>query len=307
MALDLIQMLTQAGMTGLRDGRKEIHAPCPSPTHLDRHPSWSINKVTYLHNCFACPYKGTLTSLLVDLTGSAPPDLENTLKTQGFLRQMEQVRRQPEEVLEPVLPYLTDWSLMHVLADVPQILLDGRHLLRDAIDAYQVRWDRDRRVWVLPLRSPFDGSLLGAQLRRVGSVLTQPTGLPKSTTLFGYQVVEPCDICMLVESPLDAVRAFGLGIPALASLGAWVSADQIALMARCFAAVYVALDDDQAGHDGAEIVTQGLQRRGCAAIPFRYEGLLDEDGHKVKDIGDVAEDGALVEAWHKTQRMGFGL
>ena len=39
---------------------------------------------------------------------------------------MERVRQQPDEVLEPVLPYLTDWSLMNVLLDVPQILLDGR-------------------------------------------------------------------------------------------------------------------------------------------------------------------------------------
>lgn len=306
MALDLLTILAQAGMSDLRDGSKEISAPCPNPNHVDRHPSWSINKITCLHNCFSCHYSGTLTGLLVDLTGSSPPDLEQTLKTQGFLRSMERVRQQPSDVLEPVLPYLTDWSLMNVLVDVPQSLLDGRYLQREAIDAYQVRWNPDTRVWVLPLRAPSDGSLMGAQLRRVGTVLTQPAGLAKRTTLFGYQVVEPHDVCMLVESPLDAVRAFGLGIPALASLGSWVSAEQIALMARCFAAVYVALDDDRAGRDGAEIVTQGLQRRGCAAIPFRYEGLTDEDGARVKDIGDVADDGALVEAWHKTQRMGFG-
>ena len=74
------------------------------------------------------------------------------------------------------------------------------------------------------------------------------------------------------------MRAFGLGIPAIASLGAWVAVEQMVLMARCFAAVYVALDDDKAGREGAEIVFQGLQRRGCVAIPFRYEGLKDEDG-----------------------------
>jgi Toprim-like len=218
---------------------------------------------------------------------------------------MEGVRRQPEETLEPVLPYLTDWALMNVLVDVPQKLLDFRRLVRHAVDAYQVRWNPDSRVWVLPLRDPYTGGLLGAQLRSVGTFLTQPAGLPKSTTLFGYAQMEQYDTCLLVESPLDAVRAFGLGIPALASLGAWPSNDQMTLLARCFAAVYVALDDDKAGHDGAEVVTAGLRKRGCAAIPFRYDGLTDEDGNKVKDIGDVADDGALVEAWQKTQTMGF--
>ena len=305
MAVDLMTILSQAGVNDLHEGRKEIKAQCPNPSHDDHKPSWSINKLTCLHHCFACGYGGTLTALLVELTGVAPPDLEQTLKQQGFLRQMEGVRHQPDETLEPVLPYLTDWSLMNVLVDVPQKLLDFRRLLRQAVDAYQVRWNPDSRVWVLPLRDPYTGSLMGAQLRRVNSVLTQPAGLPKSTTLFGYSQVESYDTCMLVESPLDAVRAFGLGIPCLASLGAWPSTAQVTLMARCFAAVYVALDDDQAGHDGAEFVTAGLRKRGCAAIPFRYDGLKDEDGNKVKDIGDVADDGALVEAWQKTQTMGF--
>jgi DNA primase len=111
-----------------------------------------------------------------------------------------------------------------------------------------------------------------------------------------------------VESPLDAVRLFGLGIPAIASLGAWVSAEQVALMARCFAAVYVALDNpaiDKAGRDGAEQVTTMLRRRRCAAIPWRYEGLVDEDGNPAKDPGDVASDDALLEAWASTQRWGL--
>ena len=135
MALDLMQILSQAGMTSLRDGRTEVWAPCPNPQHQDLHPSWSINKVTYLHNCFSCHYSGTLTSLLVDLTGSAPPDLEQTLKTQGFLRSMEKASAAPEEILDPILPYLTDWALMNILVDVPQKLLDFRHLLRSAVDA----------------------------------------------------------------------------------------------------------------------------------------------------------------------------
>jgi hypothetical protein len=303
--LDLFTMLSSAGVQGLRDGRKELTALCPSPTHNDTHPSWSINKITGLHHCFACGYKGSLTGLLVELTGAAPPDLENTLKSQGFLRQMQRVRQQPEEVIEPVLPYLNDWALMNVLVDVPEKLLTFKRLVRRAIDAYQVRWQPDTRVWVLPLRAPDSGELLGAQLRKVGSVLTQPAGLPKSTTLFGYQQVYDQDYAVLVESPLDAVRLFGLGIPAIASLGAWVSNDQVALMARAFAAVYIALDNDKAGRDGAEKCTAMLRKRRCAAIPWRYDGLVDEDGKPAKDPGDVASDDALLSAWASTQRWGL--
>jgi DNA primase len=304
-ALDVFTMLSAAGVQGLRDGRREVEGLCPNPLHNDTHPSWSINKITGLHHCFSCGFKGTLTGLLVELTGAAPADLENQLKSQGFLRSMSKVRERPEETIDPVLPYLNDWSLMNELVDVPTKLLTFKRLVRHAVDQYQVRWQPDTRVWVLPLRDPSSGDLLGAQLRKVGSVLTQPAGLPKSTTLFGYRQVYEQDYAVLVESPLDAVRLFGLGIPAIASLGAHVSNDQVALMARCFAAVYVALDNDRAGRDGAEKVIAMLRRKRCAAIPWRYEGLVDEDGQPAKDVGDVPSDDALLEAWSSTQRWGL--
>ena len=302
--IDAVALLAQAGVDITHVGPKEIKGRCPNPLHDDRKPSWSISRTTYLHHCFSCGYSGTLTALLVDLTGAAPVDLEDTLKTQSFLRTMEEVRRHPDEVLEPVLPLLTDWHIKHVLADVPEKLLLFRRLRRFAADVFEVRWQPETREWVLPLRDP-TGSLLGAQYRQVGTVLTLPGGLPKSSTLFGYRQMRQHDQCVLVESPLDAVRLFGLGIPALASLGAWVSREQVTLMARCFAVVYLALDDDKAGHEGAEVATKMLRREGCAVVPWRYEGLTDEDGAPVKDVGDVEDDEALVNAWERTRRWGL--
>jgi hypothetical protein len=306
MSRDLLTILDQAGVEGLRDGRTEIFALCPSPSHDERHPSWSINKTTYLHHCFSCGFSGTLTGLLHQLGGADADvaDIEVNLRTQGFLRQMERVRREPERTLAPVLPLLTEWSLVNVLADVPERLLAFRRLKRAAADAFQVRWSGDTREWVLPLRSP-TGVLLGAQYKRVGSVLTLPAGLPKGSTLFGLAQMESYDVVVLVESPLDAVRLFGLGIPALASLGAWVTPEQVTLLARTFAVVYIALDDDKAGREGTARTTEMLRRRGCAAVPWSYQGLVDEDGHKAKDPGDVASDEALVAAWTATRRCGL--
>ncbi len=312
MSLDLLSILQAAGVQGLRETRKEVWGACPRHKERtgreDSHPSWSVNKTTFLHNCFSCHYTGTLTGLLVDLTGQAPPDLENTIKAQGFLRQMGGVRQAPEETLHPILPYLNDWGMTNVLVDVPTQLLEFRRLMRAAIDAYQVRWHPDTRVWVLPLREPDSGEFMGAQLRRTGSVLTMPAGLAKGTTMFGYREMYRYDYTVLVESPLDAVRLFGLGIPAIASLGAWVSEEQVTLMARAYAAVYVALDNpeiDKAGREGAERCSAMLRKKGCAAIPFRYDGLLDDEGKPAKDPGDVVSDDALLTAWASTQRWGL--
>ena len=305
---DVFALLAGAGVQQLHLGSKEITGLCPMHEartgRPDAHPSWSINRSTYRHQCFSCGYRGTLTGLLVDLTGAAPADLEETIKEESFLRTMEGLRERPQDILDPVLPLLTDWALEHILIDVPEKLLMFRRLRRAAVDAFQVRWDRAQRQWVMPIRDPF-GELLGAQYRQPGSVLTLPPGLAKSTTLFGYRQMREYDHVVLVESPLDAVRLFGLGIPALSSLGAWVSWAQVTLMARCFATVILALDDDEAGHEGTEQCTAMLRKQSCAVVKWRYQGLVDEDGKPAKDVGDVESDDALLEAWASTQRFGL--
>lgn len=301
--IDLRDMLDVAGVQGLRETSKEITGRCPAHRqrtgHDDRKPSWSINRSTYLHQCFSCGYRGTLTQLLVDLTGTAPIDLEDELRRQSFLSRIK-VREQPEETVAPVI---TEWGLRNLMADVPQRLLELRWLVRSAIDAYRVRWNRDTRQWVLPLWDT-RGTLMGAQFRQAGSVLTLPPGAAKSTTLFGYHQVKGYDWAVLVESPLDAVRLFGLGIPAFATLGAWVSKEQVTLMARCFSYVVLALDNDKAGRQGAEVATSMLRRSGCAALHWDYTGLADNDGHPAKDVGDVPSDEALLTALQRTRSFG---
>ncbi len=302
--IDLRDMLDAAGVQGLRETHKEIVGRCPGHVQRtgkeDHRPSWSVNKTTYLHFCFSCGYKGTLTQLLVDLTGAAPVDLVDELRRQSFLQRIA-VREEPEETVAPVI---SEWAITNLLADVPRRLLELRWLDRSAVDRYQVRWNADTKQWVLPIRSA-RGDLLGAQYRQKGSVLTLPAGMQKSQTVFGYDVVEPFDYAVMVESPLDAVRLFGLGIPAFATLGAFVSREQVTLMARCFSYVVLALDNDKAGKEATKIVKPMLKKAGCASIPWIYDGLVDADGDPAKDVGDVPDDAALLTAFERTRRFGL--
>ena len=304
MAVDVREMLEAAGFQGLRETPKEIVGRCPAHLdrtgHEDQRPSWSINRTTYVHFCFSCGYKGTLTQLLVDLTGSAPVDLTIELQRQSFLSRIA-AREEPEKTLEPVI---SEWALTNLLGDVPRRLLELRWLVRSAIDRYQVRWNRDTRQWVMPLRDLL-GNLIGAQYRQQGSVLTLPAGMEKSRTLFGYHEVKHHDWAVLVESPLDAVRLAGLGIPSLAALGAWVSKDQVTLMARCFAYVVLGLDNDKTGNEAASIVGPMLRRKGCAALQLNYTGLVGADGRPAKDVGDVPSDDAILQAMERTRRFGL--
>jgi len=306
--IDIRGLLEEAGIQPTRDTTREIWALCPMHEERtgkpDIHPSWSINKKTAAHHCFSCGYAGTLTGLLIDLTGSAPADLEMTLHTESFLRQMADTRRQPDEVLEEAQPLLTEWALMNIMTDVPDRLLAGRWLERWAVDQYTVRWDGDTKQWVMPIWMP-SGELLGAQYRQKGGVFTLPEGMPKRSTLFGIREASPFDYAAIVESPLDAVRLWQIGVPAVSSLGAWVSQEQVRLLARNFSVVYAALDADKAGREGTEILSAGLRKQGCACVPWNYTGLVDEEGEPCKDVGDVPNDEILHSSWERTRSWGF--
>ena len=308
MALDIYSILGSLGITGLRTTPKEIVGRCPMHEKIkgkpDNNPSWSINRTTYVHSCFSCGYRGTLNGLFRDLTGEIPDDLEKTLAKENFQHRWQQVRADPEETLEKVVPILTEWALSNIMGDVPQRLLNFRNLVRSAVDHYEVRWDGETKRWVLPLRSP-DGDLLGAQYRQKGSVLTLPAGMEKSTTLFGFPQSVEYNYCCLVESPLDAVRLYGLGIPAVSPLGAWVSKSQVTLLARNFTRVYLALDNDKTGQEATAQVAPRLRQAGTCPMVWDYKNLIDIDGHPAKDPGDVASDDAMLGSWQRTLRMGL--
>lgn len=309
-ASDLYTLLDGAGFQSLRENRREITALCPM--HMQRtgkpdsHPSFSINKITFAFQCFSCGYKGSsLSSLLIDVTGHAPADLDIQVKESALQRQWQTFSADPlGQTATKIAPQLTEFHLKKVLRDVPDRFLQRRRLLRSAVDAYQVRFDATTKQVVMPIRTP-DGVLLGAQYRQVGSVLTLPAEVPKSSTLFGHTVVSDHDHVALVESPLDAVRLYGIGVPAVSSLGAWISAEQIRLLARTFGTVYLALDNDRTGIEASAQAAQALRRQGCAVVPWNYAGLVDDEGRPAKDPGDADTDEMLVASWERTRRFGL--
>lgn len=298
--IDLLDVLQNIGLDRLRDGAKEISAVCPQHLartgRVDRHPSWSISKTKFTHLCFSCGYKGTLTQLLTDMGHPPGNDLETELKKQSFLRKMAE--KSPEEILEPVLPVLNDWMLHNIFLDVPKRLLELRHLRRSAVDAYGVRWDRERKCWVLPIRDQ-QGALMGAQFRQQGSFFNDPAGMARNAYIFGLSQMKDQDYVTVVESPLDAVRLYGLGIPAVSTLGAWVSDQQARLLARNFTRVYLAFDNDKAGQEANTRLFPQLRKMGVAPVMWYYANTTE------KDVGDVVDDEDVIAMWNATLKFGI--
>lgn len=296
MQLDIEGILYGIGVEVLKESGDEVLGKCPM--HLartgkeDAHPSWSINAKTYVHHCFSCGYAGTLATLYRDLMGEVPDDLEWELSKQSLLASMEK-----KPVAKETGPLINEWVL-HNYTDLPTKLMERRHLTRESVDHFEIRWDKEGKTWVIPIRTP-NGGLMGFQFRQKGVVINHPKGMEKSTTLFGLHLFKTEHRITIVESPLDAVRLYGAGIPAVSSFGASISTEQINLLARNFRVIISAMDNDNAGKQAKDTLHRMLEKRGCVVFDFSYSGL------SAKDPGDVESDEVLRKAWNRSMKLNL--
>jgi DNA primase len=297
MPLDIESILAQIGVVVTRQDGEEYWALCPQHRQRtgkdDSHPSWSMNAGTFAHHCFSCGYSGNLTSLYRDLMGDVPDDLEWEVAKTSMQSTLERIDR--EEVVSG--PNISEWALKQY-HDVPARLLELRKLARASIDLYGIRWNREDRCWVIPIRT-VEGDLLGFQFRQKGLVLNHPKGMEKASTLFGLHHLLEHPRIAVVESPLDAVRLHGVGAPAVATFGASVSDEQVDLLARHYRFIVVAMDNDPPGIRSSFYLRSALKKRGCVAVDFDYTGLA------AKDPGDVESDEALLKAWNRSNSLNL--
>ena len=279
---DLHSVLVELGVEVRRSNGREISGCCPvhekRTGRADGSPSWSMNSETGLWICHSCGAKGTLASLVSELTGN--PDsvsaVNQLLIETGISRLTapERVEYKPE----------VDWVSYSRYENPPIHEVIKRNLDPDVALAHGIKWNVRKHAWVIPIVSPL-GELMGWQEKGPGYFNNEPAGVKKSNTLFGIERFQ-ARTAVLVESPLDVVRfasAFG-GMQALATFGAHVSKEQINILVNVADRVIVAMDHDKAGTESAKTLFKTLPR-------FR-SGIfwLDYSKTDAKDIGDMTDE-----------------
>jgi len=272
----------------------ELWARCPQHKERtgkeDRNPSWSINRITGAFHCFSCGYAGNLYILLRDLKGedaaytfrseieqfgaTSNVDIASVRRAVSWVDSRKRARRQVQGIPQVHLALFDP--------EIPKEHLDRREITAEAASRYGVLWDARTASWILPFWHP-DGYLLGWQRKdAVGrGFMNVPRAMPKSTTLFGWPVVEDANVVAVVESPLDAVKMYGLGYPTLALAGSKASREQVALLEQ-FDRTVILLDNDEAGRAGANSLF--AQMRGHAIRVFRPESFQYKDPGETPDV-----------------------
>jgi DNA primase len=132
----------------------------------------------------------------------------------------------------------------------------------------------------IPMATP-DGMCIGFVARTIeGKDFKNTPGLPKSKILFNLHRVKTSTTVYVVESSFDAIRLDQVGFPAVATLGANVSASQIKLLAKYFNNVVLVADNDEAGSIMKDKLVEKL---GHLVTVIQ----LDK---KYKDIGDMDDE-----------------
>ena len=277
------------------------------PMHLERtgrqdsNPSWSVNVETGVHHCFSCGYKGNLFTLVAEINefetqwGRLDFDAAKDWLRQNIEVNFELLVKQLEEAKNSYVPIPRVLEMsearLAVYTAPPQWALDARGLSTEAVDAYGVVWDTRQDAWVLPIREPYSGKLMGWQERGQKTRLfrNRPTGVKKSQTLFGFGQYKGGPM-IIVESPLDCVKLLSLGIEGgVATYGASFSKDQLNLM-RSADSLIIAFDNpkvDAAGLKASKEMLAKLKENGLECKFFNYTT-------DAKDIGDMGVEAVIL-------------
>jgi DNA primase len=256
---------------------------CPFHNNY-RSPAGEINKSTGIFYCFSCQKTSDLVEFVMFTSNRTYFESVRFIKSKEQESNLEQeMVRQLHTKQDYVLYDELQVKRLHQQAvDSPRATsyFYGRRITQDSILKFGLGFSENQDMVTIPVHSP-DGMLLGFVGRSIeGKDFKNTPGLPKSKTLFNLNRVKTADKVYVVESSFDAIRLDQIGFPAVATLGANVSAMQIELLQKYFNNVIVIADNDEAG---GNMKNRLLEKLGSRVSVIQLN-------NKYKDIGDMSDE-----------------
>jgi DNA primase len=256
---------------------------CPFHNN-SRSPAGEINKSTGIFYCFSCQKTSDLVEFVMFTSNRTYFESVRFIKSKEQESNLEQeMVRQLHTKQDYILYDELQVKRLHQQAvDSPRAIsyFYGRKITQESILKFSLGFSQNQDMVTIPVHSP-DGMLLGFVGRSVeGKDFKNTPGLPKSKTLFNLNRVKTADKVYVVESSFDAIRLDQIGFPAVATLGANVSAMQIELLQKYFNNVIVIADNDEAG---GNMKKRLLERLGSRVSVIQLN-------NKYKDIGDMSDE-----------------
>lgn len=268
---------------------------CLCPFHGNRHtPSFSVSFSKGLYLCFnpSCDASGTILEMVKEI--SHRNDFEalrwiQSLKNENTLSFDDELAYLLEDKPDFVIfdqNKLDDMHSSMLINSDAQGYLNGRGINQELIEHFKLGYSEKQGMIIVPVHSP-DGIPVGL----VGRGLHEKTfknsrNLPRSKTMFNLHRAKKCGGSVIVcESSFDAIRIHGAGFPnVVATLGGYISKDNLANLNRYFSRIVIMTDFDNRKDHIAQNCRKCYPEQCSGHNPGRDLGMSIANALSNKDI-----------------------
>jgi DNA primase len=256
---------------------------CPYHNNT-RTPAAEVAKDSGLFFCFGCQITKNLEEFVMFVTGRTYFETARYIKSKETETNIESVINKAMYAPPDFIQYdeVLIKRLNNQALESPRAMryYSNRLITEESVKKFSLGYSEKQDMVTIPVHSP-DGMTLGFVGRSVeGKEFKNTPGLPKGKILFNLHRVKTSSLVYVVESSFDAIRLDQVGFPAVATLGANVSASQIKLLEKYFNSVVLVADNDDAG----SIMRDKLIEKLGSLV-----SVINID-KKYKDIGDMDDD-----------------
>jgi DNA primase len=256
---------------------------CPYHNN-SRTPAGEVAKDSGLFFCFGCQTTKTLEEFVMFTTGRTYFETARYIKSKETEHNIENIVNKAMYAPPEFIQYdeLLIKRLNNQAIESPRAMryFEGRRITKDSVIKFNLGYSEKQDSVTIPMQSP-DGMTIGFVARTIeGKEFKNTPGLPKSKVLFNLHRVKSSSVVYVVESSFDAIRLDQVGFPAVATLGANVSALQIRLLEKYFNNVILVADNDEAGNIMKDKL---IEKLGSLISVIKID-------KKYKDIGDMDDE-----------------
>jgi len=279
------RVLNGSGMEIEAEFGNDFIVYCPYHNN-SRTPAGEVAKDSGLFFCFGCQTTKNLEEFIMFTTGRSYFETVRYIKSKETETNIENIVNKAMYAPPDFVQYdeVLIKRLNNQALESPRAMryYSGRSITEDSVKKFWLGYSEKQDMVTIPVHSP-DGLTIGFVGRSVeGKEFKNTPGLPKSKVLFNLHRVKTSSMIYVVESSFDAIRLDQVGFPAVATLGANVSASQIKLLEKYFNNVVLVADNDDAG---AIMKDKLIEKLGSLVSVVTID-------KKYKDIGDM-DDSAI--------------
>ena len=261
---------------------------CPYHNN-SRTPAGEVAKDSGLFFCFGCQTTKSLEEFIMFTTGRTYFETARYIKSKETEHNIENIVNKAMYAPPEFIQYdeLLIKRLNNQAVESPRAMryFEGRRITKDSVIKFNLGYSEKQDSVTIPMQSP-DGMTIGFVARTIeGKEFKNTPGLPKGKILFNLHRVKSSSMVYVVESSFDAIRLDQVGFPAVATLGANVSASQIRLLEKYFHNVILVADNDEAGNIMKDKLIEKLGSLiSVITIDKKYKDIGDMDDETIRSL-----------------------